>query len=64
VGGCLVVGRLSVKTSTSAVDASRIAAGEPGPWLHEWASWNGRRLAKAVAGKGYERLRERVLSHP
>jgi peptidoglycan/xylan/chitin deacetylase (PgdA/CDA1 family) len=63
VGGCLVVGRLSVKTSTSPVDASRIAAGEPGPWRREWASWNVRRLAKAVTGKRYERLRERVLSH-
>jgi len=63
VGGCLVVGRLAVKTSTSAVDAARIAAGDPWPWRREWASWNVRRLAKAVFGKRYERLRGVVLSH-
>ena len=63
VGGCLVVGRLAVKTSTSAVGAARIAAGDPWPWRREWASWNIRRLAKAVFGKRYERLRGVVLSH-
>jgi peptidoglycan/xylan/chitin deacetylase (PgdA/CDA1 family) len=64
VGECLVVGRLSVKTSTSAVAATRIAAGDPWPWLREWVSWNIRKSAKAVSGKGYERLRGRVLRHP
>jgi peptidoglycan/xylan/chitin deacetylase (PgdA/CDA1 family) len=63
VGDCLVVGRLSVKTSTSAVDASRIAAGDSTPWLREWVGWNVRKSAKAVGGKGYERLRQGVLSH-
>jgi peptidoglycan/xylan/chitin deacetylase (PgdA/CDA1 family) len=62
VGKCLVVGRLSMKTSTSAVDASRIAAGDSGPWLREWFSWNVRKSAKAVLGNGYERIRGGVLS--
>jgi hypothetical protein len=52
-----------VKTSTSAVDASRIAAGDSKPWLREWVGWNVRKSAKAVFGSGYERLRGGVLSH-
>jgi peptidoglycan/xylan/chitin deacetylase (PgdA/CDA1 family) len=63
VGQCLVVGRLAMKTSTSAVDASRIAAGDSAPWFQEWVGWNVRKPAKAVLGKGYERLRGGVLSH-
>jgi peptidoglycan/xylan/chitin deacetylase (PgdA/CDA1 family) len=63
VGECLVVGRLSVRAGTSAVDASRIAAGDPWPWRREWVSWNIRRSAKAVLGKRYDRLRGVVLSH-
>jgi peptidoglycan/xylan/chitin deacetylase (PgdA/CDA1 family) len=63
VGKCLVVGRVSMKTSTSAVDASRIAAGDSGPWLQEWVGWNVRKPAKAVLGNRYERLRGGVLSH-
>jgi len=63
VGECLVIGRLSMKTRTSAVAASRIAAGDSGPWLREWVGWNVRRSAKTVLGKRYERLRGAVLSH-
>jgi hypothetical protein len=61
---CLVVGRLSLKTGSSAVQASRIAAGETGPWVREWVSWNARKAAKSVSHKGYERVRGRLLSHP
>jgi peptidoglycan/xylan/chitin deacetylase (PgdA/CDA1 family) len=64
VGGCLVLGRLSVRRSTSADDASRIAAGDSLLWLREWAGWNLRRSAKALLGNRYERLREGMLSHP
>jgi peptidoglycan/xylan/chitin deacetylase (PgdA/CDA1 family) len=63
VGECLVVGRLSLRPGTSAVDASRIAAGDPWPWRREWVGWNARRSAKAVLGKRYDRLRGAVLSH-
>jgi peptidoglycan/xylan/chitin deacetylase (PgdA/CDA1 family) len=63
VGECLVVGRLPVKKSTSAIDASRIAAGDSALWLREWVGWNVRRSARAVFGNGYERFREAVLSH-
>ena len=46
------------------VDASRIAAGDSWPWRRKWVGWNARRSAKAVTGKRYGRLRERVLSPP
>lgn len=62
VGDCLVVGRFSVRAGTSAVDASRTAAGDSWPWCREWVGWNARRSAKAVLGKRYERLRGDVLS--
>jgi hypothetical protein len=60
---CLVVGRFSVRASTFAVNASRIAAGDSGPWLREWVGWNLRGPAKAMFGKRYESLRGGVLSH-
>jgi len=63
VGDCLVIGRLSIRAGTSAIDASRIAAGDSWPWRQEWVGWNVRRSAKAVFGKRYERLRGGVLSH-
>jgi hypothetical protein len=63
VGKCLVVGRLSVMTSTSAVHASRIAAGDSGLWLREWVGWNVRKSARALLGSRYERVRGGVLSY-
>ena len=63
VGECLVIGRLSIRAGTSAVDASRVAAGDSWPWREEWVGWNVRRSAKAVLGNRYERFRGAVLSH-
>lgn len=57
------VGRFSVSASTSAVDASWIAAGDSRPWLREWVGWNLRRPAKAMFGEVYETFRGSVLSH-
>jgi len=62
VGECLVFGRLAVKAGTSAAAASRIAAGDSRPWLQAWVGWNVRRLAKALLGKRYERIRAAVLA--
>ena len=63
VGECRVVGRLAMTRTTSAVDASRIAAGDSALWVREWVGWNLRRSAKAVFGTRYERLRQEMLSH-
>jgi peptidoglycan/xylan/chitin deacetylase (PgdA/CDA1 family) len=62
VSGCLAIGRTSIKPTTSANDASRIADGHWRLWLRDYAAWNLRKAAKAVAGKRYEWLREGVLS--
>jgi peptidoglycan/xylan/chitin deacetylase (PgdA/CDA1 family) len=60
--GCLVIGRVSIKTTTTARDAARIAGGDSAAWLRDYAGWNLRKVAKAVAGTGYERLRGGLLS--
>ena len=60
--GCLVIGRLSIKTTTSAREAARIAGGDSRPWLRGYAEWNLRKAAKRVSGRGYEKLREGLLS--
>jgi hypothetical protein len=61
VGGCLVVGRFSIREGTSARSAARAAAGHSGTWLGQYAAWNLRKPIKAIGGEHYERLRRALL---
>jgi peptidoglycan/xylan/chitin deacetylase (PgdA/CDA1 family) len=62
VDDCLVVGRLSIRRSTTADEAARAAAGRPGPWVRQYAGWNVRKPIKTVFRDGYERARREILA--
>lgn len=59
--GYLLVGRYAVRRGTSAEQAAAAAAGRPGPWLRQRASWELRGVAKRLAGRHYRRLRTALL---
>jgi peptidoglycan/xylan/chitin deacetylase (PgdA/CDA1 family) len=61
VGGCVVVGRYSVREGLTPRDAARVAAGAAGPWLRQHAAWNLRKPARMIAGHRYERIRRALL---
>lgn len=60
VGGCLVVGRLSVRRSTTPADVAAAVAGKRSPWLRQYAGWNLRKPVKALLGDRYRSLRARL----
>jgi peptidoglycan/xylan/chitin deacetylase (PgdA/CDA1 family) len=62
VGGCLVIGRYSVRRNSSAGDAARAAAGQVLPWLRQYCAWNLRRPLKAIGGDHYVRARRALLA--
>ena len=62
VEGCRVYGRYSVQRGTGAETAAALAAGRPVPRLRQWVSWNGRKLAKAIGGRHYIALKNRILA--
>jgi peptidoglycan/xylan/chitin deacetylase (PgdA/CDA1 family) len=61
VEGCLVVGRFAVLRGMPAETVAALAAGRWRPAAAQRATWNARRLAKAVGGDGYVRARTRLL---
>jgi peptidoglycan/xylan/chitin deacetylase (PgdA/CDA1 family) len=61
VGGCLVVGRYTVYRGTSARAAAALAAGRRLPRWRQAFWWNVKKAAKAVGGRTYLALRERLL---
>jgi peptidoglycan/xylan/chitin deacetylase (PgdA/CDA1 family) len=64
VGGCLVVGRYSVRRDTSADAVARAAAGEAAPWLRQYVAWNVRKPVKLLGAKHYDRIRRKLLPRP
>lgn len=58
---CLLVGRFSIVRETSAETAGRLAAGELGPRLAQFATWNVKKPAKAALGNRYRAVREALL---
>lgn len=64
VGGCLVVGRYSVRRDTSADAVARAAAGEAAPWLRQYVAWNVRKPLKRLGPKHYDRIRRKLLPRP
>lgn len=62
VGGCTVLGRYTLYRGTSPAEAGALAAGKAAPRLAQAVSWNVRKLAKALAGPGYDRARSAILA--
>jgi len=60
VDGCLVIGRYSIRRSTAASTAARIAAGSIVPRWWQWTFWNVKKVAKLVGGDAYLALRQLV----
>ena len=61
VGDCLVVGRYTVYRGMSARAAAALAAGRRLPRWRQAFWWNVKKAAKAVGGRTYLALRERLL---
>jgi peptidoglycan/xylan/chitin deacetylase (PgdA/CDA1 family) len=60
-GGCLVVGRYSVRRDTGADAAAGAAAGETAPWLRQYVAWNVRKPLKLLGPEHYDRIRRKLL---
>ena len=61
-GSCHVLGRYAIKATTSPVTTGAIAAGRRGPRLAQAVAWEMRKVAKAVGGKSYLKIRELLYS--
>jgi hypothetical protein len=56
-----VVGRFTVRASTSPAQAAALASGARPATARAWLDWNAKKAAKRVAPSAYRRVREVVL---
>ncbi len=61
VNGCMVVGRYSIRRSSSAAEAAALARGQGGVRERQWIVWNAKKVLKAAGGRTYLAVRERVF---
>lgn len=61
VDGCRVVGRYTLRRSSTASEAAALAAGRIGARGRQWGVWNAKKVLKAVGGRAYLAVRERVF---
>ena len=61
VDGCRVVGRYTLRSASTPDYAARLVGPSPVTRTAQWAQWNAKKLAKAVGGKHYLRIRETIL---
>ncbi len=61
MGETLVIGRFTLRRGDRAERAARFARGDRLLRWSEWTWWNGKKLAKAVAGPAYLGLRRRLI---
>lgn len=62
VDGCSILGRYAILANTPASEAAALAAGKWKSGMRQAASWQARKLVKAVAGEHYLTLRRWLLS--
>ncbi|MEK6328276.1 MAG: polysaccharide deacetylase family protein [Actinomycetota bacterium] len=62
VDGCLVIGRASVHSGTLAARSAELATGRSLPWQRGRLAWDARKVAKAVGGEAYLKLRTAALA--
>jgi hypothetical protein len=61
VAGCNVIGRYTIKRSTSAATAAALARGDAVARTQQQIVWGAKKLAKTLAGNAWFRFRSRVL---
>ena len=61
VDGCAVVGRYTLRRNDPAAYAARLVGTTPFARSAQWCKWNAKKLAKAIGGTTYLRVRERIL---
>lgn len=61
VDGCLILGRYSIMRQTPAETAAAIVSGHPSPRYRQYLYWNGKKVAKMLAGPLYARIRKSLL---
>lgn len=61
VGGCIMLGRFTLRRGCRADLAARFARLEPSTLLREWVGWNTKKMLKALLGEGYPRLAEWII---
>jgi hypothetical protein len=61
VDGCLVLGRYTMRESTSAALVAAIAAGAGCPRYSESSAWYGKRVVRSILGSWYVSLRKAWL---
>jgi peptidoglycan/xylan/chitin deacetylase (PgdA/CDA1 family) len=59
-GGLTVIGRYTVRSSTSPGRAAALAGGAPLAGALAWLDWNTKKVAKRVAPSGYRKAREAI----
>jgi peptidoglycan/xylan/chitin deacetylase (PgdA/CDA1 family) len=62
VGNCLILGRYAIRRRISPQTAAAIAQGCLGPRLYQSINWKVKKIAKALGGQQYLRIRQ-MLSH-
>jgi peptidoglycan/xylan/chitin deacetylase (PgdA/CDA1 family) len=61
VSGCAVIGRYTLRRADRGAYAARLIGDMPFARSAQWCKWNAKKLAKAIGGKAYLRVRERIL---
>jgi peptidoglycan/xylan/chitin deacetylase (PgdA/CDA1 family) len=61
VDGCLILGRYSIMRQTAAETAGAIVGGRLSPRYRQYLYWNGKKVAKMLAGPLYARIRKSML---
>ena len=60
--GCLVLGRFSFQDGSPAQQAAALASGDFWPAFRQKLFWDTKKIAKAIGGPAYMRIRERLLA--
>ena len=61
ISGCAVIGRYTLRRGDRGTYAARLIGDMPFARSAQWCKWNAKKLAKAIGGKSYLRIRERLL---
>ncbi|MGN6105231.1 MAG: polysaccharide deacetylase family protein [Kofleriaceae bacterium] len=61
IRGCTVLGRYTMRSTTAAEHAARIAVGAAMPCWEQWATWNAKKVIKRVGGERWLAMRKQLF---